>query len=101
MSITVPELVLVFLSPGVAAGGSGWGIDGSGHVHKIPSNNPEAFREAAAAVTLLDLAGTVRDSKVAAQAKSLGEALLQSAAKQLAPKVAAAGHQARPADPAS
>jgi len=39
-----PELVLVFLSAGVAAGASGWGIDGAGHIHKIPSNNPEAFR---------------------------------------------------------
>jgi hypothetical protein len=94
MSLSAPELVLVFLSSGVSSGASGWGIDGAGHVHKIPSNNPEAFREAGAAVTLLDLAGSVRDSKVAAQAKSLGEALLQSAAKQLAPQAAGAGRQA-------
>jgi len=85
-----PELVLVFLSAGVAAGASGWGIDGAGHVHKIPSNNPEAFQEAGAAVALLDLAGTVRDSQVATQAKALGETLLKSAAKQLAPRQAPA-----------
>jgi len=85
-----PELVLVVLSAGVAAGASGWGIDGAGHVHKIPSNNPEAFREAGAAVALLDLAGTVRDSQVATQAKALGETLLKSAVKQLAPQQATA-----------
>jgi hypothetical protein len=83
-----PELVLVVLSAGVAAGASGWGIDGAGHVHKIPSNNPEAFREAGAAVALLDLAGTVRDSQVATQAKALGETLLKSAVRQLAPQQA-------------
>jgi hypothetical protein len=82
--IPAPELVLVVLSAGVAAGASGWGIDGAGHVHKIPSNNPEAFREAGAAVALLDLAGTVRDGQVATQVKALGETLLKSAAKQLA-----------------
>jgi hypothetical protein len=91
ISIPAPELVLVVLSAGVASGASGWGIDGAGHIHKIPSNNPEAFREAGAAVALLDLAGTVRDSQVATQVKALGETLLKSAAKQLAPQQAGAG----------
>jgi hypothetical protein len=92
--MSVPELVFVLLSPGVAAGGSGWGIDGAGHVHKIPPHEPAAFREVATAVTLLDHASSVRDSKVAAQVKSLGETLLQSAAKQFAPTASGAGRQA-------
>jgi hypothetical protein len=95
MSFPKVELVFVYLSAGVAAGASGWGIDGQGHVHKFPSNNPEAFREASAAVTLLDLAGSVQDAKLGEQIKTLGTGLLQSATRQLAPQVARAfGQQA-------
>lgn len=93
MSFTPPELVFVFLSPGVTVGATGWGVDGSGHVHRIDPNNPETFRTASAAATVLELAGTVRDANVSAQLKSLGESLLQSAAKQLRPQLAGASVQ--------
>lgn len=93
MSFTPPELVLVFLSPGVTAGAAGWGVTPGGHVVKIDPNDPEVFRTAAAGATVLELAGSVRDANASAQLKSLGESLLQSAAKQLRPQLAGASAQ--------
>lgn len=77
------SLVLVIISAGVAAGASGWGIDSQGHVHKIPSNNPEAFKEAALAATLLSHAATLQDAGLSRQLTELGESIARTAAPKL------------------
>jgi len=46
------EIVLVFVSAGVANGASGWGITPSGKLKKIPDNNPIGHQVAAAAQAL-------------------------------------------------
>jgi hypothetical protein len=77
------SIVLVFISAGVASGASGWGVDSQGHVHKIPSNNPEAFQQAVLAASLLSHAGTLQDAGLSRQANELGESLARAVAPKL------------------
>lgn len=46
------EIVLVFISAGVANGASGWGITPGGKLKKIPDNNPIGHELAAAVQAL-------------------------------------------------
>jgi hypothetical protein len=46
------ELVLVFVSAGVGAGATGWGITPGGKLKKIPDNNPFSHQVVAAAQAL-------------------------------------------------
>ena len=83
----IHEQVVIFLSPGVAAGAGGWAWTPKG-IRKVPSNNPEAFQEAHAGVALLDLAERTREPQLGAELKSMGEKLLTGAAKQIAAQTA-------------
>lgn len=94
MAKALPELVFIYLSPGVGVDGGGFGVlPGGGGPIPI---DPLAAAEAGAAVSLLHLAGRVRDPKLGAQIKEFGTTLLNGVTKQLAPRLApSAGGQAR------
>src|SRR3954464_14873293 len=58
--IPTKDLVLVFVSAGVANGASGWGITANGKLKKIPDNNPIGRQLAAAAQALAAVEGSGR-----------------------------------------
>lgn len=64
----------VFLSSGVAVGASGIAITASGHIVKVPSNNPEDYRHIEVGMAMAEAAETISD-------KALRAELLANAAK--------------------
>ena len=67
MNIPHFEACYVFLSSGVAVGASGFGITPSGHIVKIPGNNPEDFRQIEVGMALAQAAEHIADKTLRAE----------------------------------
>lgn len=58
------EACYVFLSSGVTVDAGGFGITPDGHVHKIPGNNPEDYRQIEVGFAMARLAESVGDKQL-------------------------------------
>jgi hypothetical protein len=77
MNIPRFEACYVFLSSGVAVGASGIGITPSGHIVKVPGNNPEDYRHIEVGMAMALEAENIAD-------KTLRAELLVNATKLIA-----------------
>ncbi len=80
---TEKTLVLVFVSPGVGVDGGGWGIDGSGHIHRIPPWNPEVLAAITAATNVMAEAAKVNDKALRRRMERFATSLIEEKSKEI------------------
>jgi len=77
-----PALVVLYVSPGVAADGGGFYITASGQIKPIPPRDP-IFNELTSAVHILAHVGNIKNTKVRNEMKIMAEQTISEASKKI------------------
>lgn len=79
----IPELVFIYLSPGVGRDGGGFGVDGAGHVHRIGPWTPDMIADLEVGAGMIARAGKIQDAAMSKELQTLGEKMFVARVREV------------------